>query len=214
MIDISDLSSRPTGYVGLSDRLGSDILHNKTYKEAVINDFKSPNGSVFRQIVDKLTGEVIKEYWVNETDKPIGRPPGGKRAYFFKLYTTNWRDIVSNKRLTPYEAGVFSMLIAYLDWQSPYIVHPKTKRNMSESEIANELKISRSQLHDTLQSLVDKGMIAKVNKGVGRECHFMLNTNVCFNGNTIQDINDHVVFLKDCAYKPVVEIKYRETQNK
>jgi len=189
-------------------------LQTGTYKDAVINDIRATDGKIFRKIIDKNTGEVVKEYWINETDKPIGRPPDGKKAHFFKLYATNWRDIVLNKRLTPYEAGVFSMLMAFLDWQSPYIVHPKTKRNMSESEIANELKISRSQLHDTIQSLVDKGLVAKVNKGIGRECHFMLNTNVCFNGNAIRDKNDHNVFLKDCAYKPPVTIKYREAQTK
>jgi DNA-binding transcriptional regulator GbsR (MarR family) len=85
---------------------------------------------------------------------------------------------------------------------------------MSESEIAVILQLSRSQLHETIQALVDKGLMAKVNKGNGRESHFMLNTNVCFNGNVIRDINDHNVFTKDCAYKPVVEIKYRQAQGK
>lgn len=183
-------------------------------KNVVIRDYQSQDGKVFRQIIDTDTGEVIKEYWIVDHDKLPGRPEGGKKAHFYKLYTTNWRDVVINKRLTPYEAGIFSMLVAFLDWQSPYVVDPETKCNMSESEIANALKINRSQLHDTLQSLVDKGMIAKVNKGVGRECHFMLNTNICFNGNAIKDQNDHIVFLKDCAYKPVVEIKYRQAQGK
>lgn len=183
-------------------------------RNAIIRDYKAQEGKTFREIIDADTGEIIKEYWIVERDKLPGRPEGGKKAHFSKLYTTNWRDIVSNKRLTPYETGVFSMLIAYIDWQSPYVVHPKTGRNMSESEIASMLQISRSQLHDTLVSLVNKGLVAKVNKGNGRESHFMLNTNVCFNGNTIRDINDHDVFLKDCAYKPPVEIKYRQTQKK
>jgi len=183
-------------------------------RNVVIRDYEAQNGKVFRQIIDSDTGETIKEYWITESDKMPGRPLGGKKAHFLKLYTTNWRDIVSNKKLTPYEAGIFSMLIAYVDWQSPYIVHPKTGKNMSESEISLILQVSRSQLHDTISSLVDKGLIAKINKGNGRENHFMLNTNVCFNGNVIRDINDHNVFTKDCAYKPPVEIKYRQAQDK
>ena len=190
-------------------------MNNKNNdKRAVIRDYKSDNGNIFRQIIDTETGEVIKEYWVIDTDKLPGRPTGGKKAHFLKLYTTNWRDIVVNKRLNPYEAGIFSMLLAYVGWQSPYIVDPKTGKNMSESEISSLLQIDRSQLHRTIQQLVDKGLVAKINKGNGRESHFMLNTNVCFNGNAIFDINDHVVFTKDCAYKPPVEIKYRQAQGK
>mgnify|MGYP000880608263 CR=1 FL=1 len=183
-------------------------------RNVIIRDYIAQSGKMYRQIIDADTGEVIKEYWISETDKAPGRPRGGKRAHFIKLYTTNWQDIALNKRLTPYEAGIFALLMACVDWQSPYIVNPKTGKNMSESEIASTLHISRSQLHDTIQCLVDKGLVAKVNKGAGRESHFMLNTNVCFNGNTIRDINDHVVFAKDCAYKPSVDIKYRETQSK
>jgi len=183
-------------------------------RNVVIRDYDHKNGKVYREIIDSDTGETIKGYWIAELDNLPGRPQGGKRAHFLKLYTTNWQDIVSHKRLTPYEAGVFAMLLAYVDWQSPYIVHPKTNKNMSESEIAVILQLSRSQLHETIQSLVDKGLMAKVNKGNGRESHFMLNTNVCFNGNVIRDINDHNVFTKDCAYKPVVEIKYRQAQGK
>lgn len=183
-------------------------------RKVVIRDHDHSNGKVYREIIDVETGEIIKSYWIAEMDKLPGRPERGTKAYFVKLYRTNWRDIVSSKKLTPYEIGVFSMLLAYVDWQSPYIVHPKTGKNMSESEIATILNIDRSRFHVTVQGLVNKGLVAKVSKGSGRESHFMLNTNICFHGNTIRDVNDHNVFAKDCAYKPALEIRYRQSQNK
>lgn len=166
-----------------------------------VEDVKSGKKHVI--ITDAETGEVIKEYWTEDTDNPGGRPAGGKKVHFMKLYKTNWLDIVMNKRLTPYETGIFSMLFAFLDWQSPYIVHPKTHKNLNESELAELLQVDRAQLNVTLQSLCDKGMIKKVYGGCGRPNHFVLNTNVIFHGNSIKDANDHMTFIKDCSYKPL-----------
>jgi hypothetical protein len=42
----------------------------------------------------------------------------------------------------------------------------------------------------------------------------MVNTHIGFYGSTILDINDHIAFSKDCAYKPKVEIKYKESVKK
>lgn len=176
----------------------------------IIGEEPAGNGKTYRTIVDKDTGELIKGYWIEEKDTPTGRPPG-KRAHFLKFYRTNWLDIVLKKHLTPYETGVFSLLLAFLDWQSPYIVHPNTGKNLNESELADLLKIDRAQLNTTIQVLCDKGMLKKVCGGKGRPNHFMINTNVAFYGNTIKDINDHITFVKDCVYKPTLEIKYKET---
>lgn len=185
----------------------------KTEKTVEILEEHISAGKRRKIIKDKQTGEVIKEYWEEDRNKPSGRPTG-RSAYFFKLYKTNWQDIVFERRMTPYEAGIFSFLIALVGWQTPYIVHPDTGENLNESEIAEFLGVSRSQLHDTIQSLVDKGFVAKVNKGNGRPNNYMLNTNIVFNGKTIKDLNDHFVFIKDCSYKPKIEIKYRQVLDK
>lgn len=179
----------------------------------IIGEERVGTGKKYKTITDKETGEIIKEYWVEERDKSSGKPPG-KRAHFFKVYRTNWLDIIQNKRLTPYETGIFSSLLAFLDWQSPYIVHPQTGENLNESEIAKLISVDRSQLNTTLQSLCEKGLIKKVCGGKGRPNHYMLNTNVVFYGNTIRDLNDHVTFIKDCSYKPIIEMKYKQSQQK
>ncbi len=179
----------------------------------IINKEQLSSGKIYTSMTDKATGEIIKDYWIEEKDSPSGKPRG-KKAHFIKFYKTNWIDIVTKKHLTPYEVGVFSMMIAFLDWQSPYIVHPDTNKNLNESELSELVKIDRAQLNVTIQSLCDKGMIKKICGGKGRANHFMINTNIAFNGVTIKDINDHTTFTKDCAYKPVLEMRYNQSQQK
>lgn len=166
-------------------------------------------------ITDAETGEILNSYWKVKQDRLSGRPPKKKdkdlsRSHFFKIYRTNWVNLVKKKKLTMYEFGLFAQLMAYVDWQSPYLVHPRTKENMNESEIAGQLDMDRTHIHNSLMALCDKGLIAKVNKGRGRPSHFMLNTNVVFYGSQIKDINDHITFIKDCAYQPKVLLRYNE----
>ena len=165
--------------------------------------------STYRVITDKVTGETLGENWITTNSKKPGRPKG-KEAYFIKLYRSNLSDIVSKKKLDLNEAGLLLMLLAYIGWQTPYIVNPKTKSNMNASEIANELKLERSHCTNLLDRLVIKGIISKINRGAGKPNHYMINTNISFYGKTIDDIN-HIDVFKNCAYVPDVEIRYNET---
>jgi len=181
--------------------------------EVFMHEEHTNTGKIHKAIVNKDTGEIIKDWWVEEKDTPTGRPPG-KKAYFLKTYRSNWLDIAVNKRLTPYEAGIFSMISAFLDWQSPHLVHPKTGKNLNESEISQLLKIDRAQVNKTMQALCQKGFIKKISGGNGRANHFIMNTNIVFYGSTIKDINDHKTFTKDCSYDPVLKMKYQQSQQK
>ncbi len=104
-------------------------------------------------------------------------------------------------------------LLSFLDWQSPYIVHPDTRQNLSCSGIAKLLSTDRKHIESILDRLCEKGMIAKVNRGIGCSCHYMLNSNVVHFGKNMKDINDAKVF-NNCAYEPVVNVKYREEKKK
>lgn len=205
-------SGLPTGCVVDCLQVGSDSMGNVKRRE-VFESVEKAGNKRHKTITDVNTQEVIAEYWENNTSKPVGRPVG-KKVHFIKIYKTNWLDIAKTKMFTPYEVGIFALLLAFLDWQSPYLVDPNTGKNLNESEIAEILQIDRAQLHNTIQSLVDKGIIAKISKGNGRPNHFMINTNIAFHGNTIRDLNDHTVFAKDCNYKPIVEVKYSEAKKK
>jgi len=52
-------------------------------------------------------------------------------------------------------------------------------------------------------------MIAKVHRGAGCSCHYMLNTNIVHFGKRIKDRNDAKVF-DECVYTPPVRVKYLE----
>jgi hypothetical protein len=162
-------------------------------------------------IADKETGEILGQNWITTNNKKPGRPKG-KEAYFIKLYRSNLADIVNKKKLDLNEAGLLFMLLAYCGWQTPYIINPKTKSNMSASDIATALKLERTHCAELLDRLVTKGILSKINRGAGKPNHYMINTNIAFYGKTIDDIN-HVDVFKNCAYDPQLEIKYTQTPN-
>ena len=81
------------------------------------------------------------------------------------------------------------------------------------SAIAKLLGVDRKHVESILDRLCEKGMIAKVNRGIGCACHYMLNTNVVHFGKNMQDVNASKVF-SDCAYEPPVTVKYKEEKPK
>lgn len=178
-------------------------------ERTVIIGVEKTGKSKYQTITDKETGEVIGENWITSNNKKPGRPKG-KDAYFIKLYRSNLVDIVNKRKLDLNEAGLLFMLLAYIGWQTPYIINPATKNNMNASEIANQLKLDRSHCADLLDRLVSKGVLSKINRGSGKPNHYMINTNISFYGKTIDDIN-HVDVFKNCAYEPKLKIKYTQT---
>jgi hypothetical protein len=195
----------PLGGYKMSERLTDNTI--KT--EVIIQTEKAESGTKERcLILDAETGEIYDAFWKVNHKKLPGR--NAKKPHFIKLYRTNWVDIVKKKKLSIHEAGLLVILMAYIDWQSPYLVHPDTGENLNEKEIADLLGIHRGHLHNQLDSLCSKGLIAKINKGKGSPNNYMINSNVFFFGSAIKDINDHLVFTKDCEYIPPVVLKYKE----
>ena len=158
--------------------------------------------------------DYLKDYWVkNNKDLKVKR----LSARLEDPLKTNLIQIVSQKakekKLDLNEAGLLFMLLALTGWQTPYIVHPETKKNMSCSEIADFLHLDRKNVGNLLDRLVNKGMVSKVVNGNGRANNYMINTNVAFWGKTINDTN-HLDVFKNCPYIPDVTIKYRKTPKK
>lgn len=167
----------------------------------------------FVTVTDKETGEVISQYWKQTKSGGYTPPVQGKQPNFYKLYATNWQDIIQKKRLSFNEVGLFVSLLSFLDWESPYVVHPETGKPLSCYAIAKLLQCDRKHIETILERLCDKGMVAKVNRGYGYSCHYMLNSNVVHFGKYMRDLNDHNNF-SNCPYKPPVEVKYRESKKK
>lgn len=187
-----------------------------TVKKEVIVDYKKSGNTTHQVITDAETGEVLDQKWITDNKGKPGKKEN-KGAYFVKLYKTNLIQIVSQKakekKLDLNEAGLLFMLLALTGWQTPYIVHPETKKNMSCSEIADFLHLDRKNVGNLLDRLVNKGMVSKVVNGNGRANNYMINTNVAFWGKTINDTN-HLDVFKNCPYIPDVTIKYRKTPKK
>jgi hypothetical protein len=101
-----------------------------------------------------------------------------------------------------------------LDWQSPYLIHPKTRVNLSCSAIAKLLNYDTEYIRKSLDSLCAKGMLAKINRGDGCPCNYMLNSNIVHFGKTMRDLNDHKVFGEGCKFDAPIKVKYRESIKK
>lgn len=185
-------------------------------KEVLIGSEKTPNKE-FITITDIETGEILDQYWRERRKTPSGRPPGneGKQPNFYRVYCTNWADIIDKKKLSFAEIGVLMSLMRFVDWESNFLVHPYTRKNLSLQEIANLLKAERKNLIVHMESLHKKGLIAVLKcGGNGFPNHYILNTNVLFKGNKIKDINEHKRFTQDCAYEPPIKVKYKEREGK
>lgn len=184
---------------------------NKSISEAVYKVIKERIGTKeFVQLVNAETGEIEYALWNEQKKKPTGRPPERtKTPEFFKVYRTNWMDIVLKKRLTLAEIGFFMSLLVFVDWESNFLVHPKTKENLSAREIADLLGIDHSNVLEYLSRLNKKGIIAILNVG-GKGCpnHYLLNSNLVFRGIKAKDLNEIERFNKDCPYIPPVKVNY------
>lgn len=165
------------------------------------------------RVIDAMSGEIIS---VTHTEQKQGEPQNRsklKQAYFYKLYATNWQDIVKKKRLTFTEIGLFMSLVAFLDWESQFLIDPYTGKNLSCSKIATILSTDRAHVSEIMDRLCDKGLISKVMRGSGCSCHFMLNSNVVHFGKYMKDLR-HVEVFKDCKYNAPTDVKYSQPPSK
>ncbi len=168
-----------------------------------------------RTITDAETGELYAKKWKVPMDGLPGRPQGkGQRKYsFFKVYCTNWTEIVSSGLLSLTERGLLMSLMCFVDWESNFLVHPDTGKNLSATEIAELLSIDRSTMMDYLDRLQEKGMLTVVKRKERVANHYILNTNVLFKGNKMKSMREYDIFNADgWAYEAPVSVKYRKSE--
>jgi len=162
-------------------------------------------------ITDIETGEIINSFWRERRKAPSGRPAEGKKPHFYRVYCSNWNDIIDKKRLSFAEIGVLMSLMRFVDWESNFLIHPRTGNNLNASEIAKLLKKDRGSLDEHIKRLYDKGLVSIVKcGGSGYENHYILNSHILFKGNKMKDLNEHQRFSKDCPYQPPVPIRYKQ----
>lgn len=168
-------------------------------------------------ITDVETGEIIDQFWTERRKKPSGRPP--KKEYnlysFYKVYEINWKSLINRmvkrKGLSFNEIGFFVCLFVFLDYESNFLVNPKTKKNLSGREIAEHLGVDHKFANEMLNRLREKGLLAVVATGKGNPNHYILNTNVVFKGNKIRNISEHDRFVGSTLGLPV-DVIYEERE--
>lgn len=161
-------------------------------------------------ISDAETGEIFDAFWRVRMKSPPGRPPEKARTPdFYKVYATNWRYLVRKKSLSLNEIGFFFSLLMFLGYESNFLVHPKTGKNVSGREIAEELWMDVGYTLDLLKRLQEKGLLAAVTIGRGYPNHYILNTNVVFKGNRIKNMGEHERFIDSPLGLPVT-VHYKE----
>lgn len=178
-------------------------------EKSVVVSSERVKGKEFISIVDKDTGEIIDQYWHNRSNSP-NRGYTGRKPEFYKVYRTNWQDIIMKKRLTLNEVGFLMSVMAFAGWESNFLVHPKTGVNLSCRDIAELLHMTAEEVSDYMERLTSKGLIAVVKCGQGYPNHYIINTNVLFRGSKMKDLNEHNRFTQDCPYAAPVEIKYKQ----
>jgi len=171
-----------------------------------------------RRYITDDEGEVVHiqtkaDVWLQDGEKVFVVKPGRKKEKesnpeFIKLYRTNIIDIITSKKLSMTERGVFLSLLIFVDWQSNFLVHPTTKQVLNDSSISSLIGYDRSAFTDVVKRLNDKGLIIILKNGNGRGNSYMINTNVVFNGRRIKDINEHKAF-NNVAYQPLTKVKYQ-----
>jgi len=172
-----------------------------------------------RYVVNEETGEILHEHtktelWLQPGEAAIRVKPGRKRdkpssPEFIKLYRTNIIEIITAKKLSMVERGVFLSMLVFIDWQSNFLVHPETKKVLNDSSLSQLIGYDRKALAETAKKLNDKGLIIILKNGNGRGNSYMVNTNVVFNGRKIKDLNEHKAF-DNLSYRPKVKVIYQQ----
>jgi hypothetical protein len=138
-------------------------------------------------------------------------PPKTHNLYF-RVYKTNWADLVLKSGLSFSQLGLLVALMAYADWGTNRLVHPETKQLLSINALAELWNKNRKHLSESLYDLEDKGLISLVGHGASK--YILVNAQVLWFGKFMSNIKEHVEQFKDAEYKPVVTVGYREPPQK
>lgn len=175
----------------------------------VIETIETVNGKDFIRYTHKETGEVLDQFWDERKRGRPGRKPKGRDFEFFRLYRTNWLDIIRKHKLTVHEGGFLMFMLGFIKWESTFLVHPDTGELLTVSSLADLLGLDRSNVSEMLDRLNRKGFIIICKKGDGRANNFMFNTNVAFFGKYLKDLTEHDAF-KMKEYQPAARLEYKE----
>lgn len=109
----------------------------------------------------------------------------GRQKLYFRLYRTFLSKIIDDGILTLHELGLVTSLMRFLDWESNYLVNPKTKARMSGSELAEWLNIDRASFSRKMSRLVAKGILLVDKNEKKSKNHYLLNPDFAVMGHEV-----------------------------
>ncbi|MGC4375789.1 hypothetical protein WD019_02440 [Fictibacillus sp. Mic-4] len=188
--------------------------------------YEDTNGKVKRQFIDD-DGVVIEEYTLEERwvkadqfvfvgDRDYTEEYGeerslGRNPEHIKLYRTNIQHVLAHEKLSKDARCAFLSCVAYLDWNSNFVVNPKTGEPLSGRELADLSDFNKDLMAKGLRELRQKGIVAVMMSGSkGNAQHYVVHPSIAWKGKRVaKDMAQIKHFAKNGLELPV-NVKYSE----
>lgn len=127
----------------------------------------------------------------------------GRQKLYFRVYRTFLSKLVDSGILTLHELGLVTSLMRFLDWESNYLVNPKTKAHMSASELAEWLNTDRANFSRKMSRLVAKGILLVDKNEKKSKNHYLLNPDFAVMGHEVgEEEKNAFEFIQISATEP------------
>lgn len=193
---------------GISERVyvDKDGLTKKQYVDA--------EGTVLDELIleERWRRENERVFVYGEKEEDFGEESGlGRKPEHIKLYRTNMQHILAKEGLTKDARCAFLSCLAYIDWNSNFVVDPSTHKPLSGRELAEKTGLSKDAVNRGLKELQEKGIIAVMSSGKsGRANHYVVNTSLAWKGKRVAKEIAQVRHFEDNGLKLPVTIKYSQ----
>lgn len=189
--------------------------------------FENESGNVVRQFIDD-DGVIIEEYkleerWVKADQFVfIGdreRKPAeygeerslGRNPEHIKLYRTNIQYVLQHESLSKDARCAFLSCIAYLDWNSNFVVNPKSGEPMSGRELADLSDFNKDMMAKGLRELRQKGVVAVMMSGSkGNAQHYVVHPSIAWKGKRVAKDMAQIKHFRKNGLELPVDVKYSE----
>jgi hypothetical protein len=194
-------------------------LHTRIYEDS--------NGKVIRQYIDD-DGMIVEEYtleerWVKKDEfvfvgqrdyqpKEYGEETSlGRNPEHIKLYRTNIQHVLANENLSKDARCAFLSCVAYLDWNSNFVVNPKTGEPLSGRELAGLTDYNKDLMAKGLKELRQKGVVAVMMSGSkGNAQHYVVNPSIAWKGKRVAKDMAQIKHFRKNGLELPVDVKYSE----
>jgi hypothetical protein len=189
--------------------------------------FEGSDGNFIRQFIDN-DGVIIEEYsleerWVkkdefvyvgqrNKGEEEFGQERSlGRNPEHIKLYRTNIQYVLANEKLSKDARCAFLSCISYLDWNSNFVVDPKSGEPLSGRELAELTDFNKDLMAKGLRELRQKGVVAVMMSGSkGNAQHYVVNPSIAWKGKRVAKDMAQVKHFRKNGLELPVDVKYSE----